>query len=224
MFRIVASLALSIFLAAFHGPIQKQANEPGSLIPGTPNLRVELGLNTAGEVKLLQVYRGQQLIQALDVCTAGPVARTKTAGTLATADYNFDGFPDLALQVTGEKDNNLFCVWLFDPKQQLFEPSPQLSQLTDPVPDAESRTVISTKYGTCPYCYERQEFQWSGAQLNLVRDESLVMDSLAVGSGECEYIRTIKQRKNGKLREVDRRRATSMGHRCTDGWIDDAGT
>lgn len=223
MFRIVTSLSLILFLISFHVRAQQPLEGPGSPIPGTPNLRVELGLNTAGEVKSLQVYRGQQLLQALDVCTANPVARTKTAGTLATADYNFDGFPDLALQVTGAKDNNLFCVWLFDPKQQRFEPSPQLSQLTDPVPDAKSRTIISTKYGACPYCYERQEFQWSVTQLNLVLDKTLVMDSLAVGSGECDYIRTVKKRKKGEMREVDRRRSTAMGARCTEDWIGEPG-
>lgn len=200
------------------------AQQPDVSIPGMPELRVELGLNATGQIESLLVYQGQQLMQTLEVCTAGPVALTYPAGSLAMADYNFDGFSDLALQVTAEKDNKHFCVWLFDPQQKRFKASSQLSRLTNPIPDPKNRTVVSTKYEACAYCYEKQEFRWSGKQLEMVRQESLTMDPLANGSGGCDYVLTVKRRKHGEMRETGRDRTTSFGAPCPDSfWHDRIG-
>ncbi|HEY6971991.1 MAG TPA: hypothetical protein VJA94_22460 [Candidatus Angelobacter sp.] len=205
MFDVVSALLLSLSLFL---------QEPGATIPGLPNWSVALGLNPQGRVQSLLVYKGQQLAQTLDVCTEEPVARADPVGTMATADFNFDGFFDLALQVASEKSNQRFCVWLFDSQTRQFEASSQLSQLTNPVADPKTRTVVSTTFLRCTYCYERQEFRWSGKQLELIREQSLTMDPLSVGTGGCQFILTVKERKNGEMQETSRERANSFGTRC----------
>jgi hypothetical protein len=223
MFRIVTVFLGCMFLPPlFHmtpgegsGVAQQRESVRGTSLPGMPEIGIELGLNTRGNIESLLVYHFQQQVQTLNLCTDEPVKREKQVGTLASADFNFDGFSDLALQVTEEKkNNNTFCVWLYDPSSQRFAASPQLSQLTNPVPDPKSRTVVSTKYPPCPYCYERQFFKWSGDQLELVREESLTMDSLAIGVGGCDYVHTVKEAKDGQMRQVSRDRTNALGAPC----------
>jgi hypothetical protein len=218
---MVVAFAGSVLLALFQAvggegldPDQQSPGVRGSPMPGLPNIGVELGLNRAGRVESLLVYQGQQQVQTLEVCTEEPVLRQGKVGSLATADYNFDGYPDLALQVTDVKDNSTFCIWLFDPGTQRFLASSQLSQLVNPVPDPKTRTVVSTKYPRCPSCHEKQVFRWSQGQLELVRYESLTLDPLAVGYGGCDYVHTVKELKDGRMKETDRERTNSFGARC----------
>jgi hypothetical protein len=222
MFRIMTMFLGCMLLPALVHIAPKESRDAGqqpegvrgSPMPGLPNIGVELGLNTRGSVESLLVYQGQQQVQTLNLCTDEPVKRENKVGSLASADYNFDGFSDLALQVTAEKGNDSFCVWLYDPRTQRFTASSQLSQLTNPVPDPKNRTVVSTKYPACPYCYERQSFKWSGEQLELVRYESLTMDSLAIGVGGCDYVHTVKEAKDGQMRQVNRDRTNALGGPC----------
>ena len=209
MFAMIASLLLGMFLSQ-----QEAAGVRGTPMPGLPNIGVELGLNPSGEIQSLLIYHGQQLTQTLNVCTDGPVSRNHPSGSLATADYNFDGSSDLALQVTADKKSQRFCVWLFDPQQQRFELSTQLSDLTNPIPNAKTRTVVATTFAPCLYCYDKQEFRWSGKELELVQEDSMTADPLGVGSGGCNFIRTVKKRKNGEMQETSRERTDSFGNRC----------
>ena len=223
MIRIIMAFIVCTLLPGMLGvlPQQRQGAAPqpesvrGTSLPGLPEIGIELGLNPRGNVESLLVYHFQQQVQTLNVCTDEPVKRENKVGSLASADFNFDGYSDVALQVTaGKKNNDTFCVWLYDPGSQRFTASPQLSQLTNPVPDPKTRTVVSTKYPGCPYCYERQFFRWSGDQLELVRDESLTMDALAVGVGGCDYVHTVNEMKNGKMRQVSRDSTNALGGPC----------
>jgi hypothetical protein len=194
---------------------QQPQSVRGSPLPSLPGIGIELGLNPRGNIESLLVYHFQQQVQTLSLCTEEPVKREKQVGTLASADFNFDGFSDLALQVTEDKkNNNTFCVWLYDPGTQRFVASPQLSQLTNPVPDPKTHMVASTKYPGCPYCYDRQFFKWSGDQLEPAREESLYMDTLAIGVGGCDYVRTVKEEKDGRLRQVSKDRTNALGGPC----------
>src|SRR5215831_10737585 len=100
MLEVLSTLLLSLFLFPQEPPMG-----PGTPIPGLPSWSVALGLNPQGRVQSLLVYKGQQLVQTLDVCTDEPVARTDSVGSMATADFNFDGFYDLALQLSAEQSN-----------------------------------------------------------------------------------------------------------------------
>lgn len=222
MIRIIMAFIACTLLSGLFSVLPQQsqnaAQQPesvrGTSLPGLPEIGIELGLNTRGNVESLLVYHFQQQVQTLNVCTEEPVKRENKVGSLASADFNFDGYSDVALQVTeGKKNNDTFCVWLYDPGSQRFTASSQLSQLTNPVPDPKTQTVVSTKYPGCPYCYDRQYFKWSGGQLQLVRGESLTMDALAVGVGGCDYVKTVKELKDGKMRE-NRDRTNALGAPC----------
>jgi hypothetical protein len=193
---------------------QQPAAARGYPMPGLPNIGIELGLNTAGSVESVLVYEGQNRVQTLNVCTEEPVKREKQVGSLATADYNFDGYSDLALQVKADKNNNMFCVWLFDPQERRFSASSELDELVNPIPDPKTQTVVSTKYPACAYCYEKQIFRWSGGQLELVKSESLIMDALAVGMGGCSYVHTVKELRGGEMKQIDRARTNALGAPC----------
>ncbi len=220
MSRIMMTIAGGVFLAALFQATwgteagQQSADVRGTPMPGLPGIGVELGLNTAGRIESLLVYQGQQQVQTLDVCTDEPVARQGKVGSLATADYNFDGYSDLALQVTEVKDNRTFCVWLFDSGTQRFVASSQLSQLINPVPDPKTGTVVSTRYPGCPSCYEKQVFGWSQGQLGEVRYESLTLDPLSIGYGGCDYVHTVKELKDGRMKETERERVNRLGAPC----------
>jgi hypothetical protein len=193
---------------------QEAAQVRGYPMPGLPDIGIELGLNTAGSVESLLVYEGQKRVQTLNVCTEEPVKREKQVGSLATADYNFDGYSDLALQVKAEKNNNMFCIWLFDPQERRFSASSELSQLVNPIPDPKTQTVVAERLLACAYCYEKQTFRWSGGQMELVKSESLVLDALAVGVGGCNYVLTVKELKDGEMKQTNRERANALGTSC----------
>jgi hypothetical protein len=220
MFRLMTVLIAGLLALAGTTPDEvpdagsQSAEVRGYPMPGLPNIGIELGLNTAGNVESVLVYEGQKRVQTLNVCTEEPVKREKQVGSLATADYNFDGYSDLALQVKTDKNNNMYCIWLFDPQEHRFTASSELDQLVNPIPDPKTQTVVSQKYMACAYCYEKQVFRWSGGQLELVKSESLVMDSLAVGMGGCNYVLTRKELKGGEMKQTDRERTNALGAPC----------
>jgi hypothetical protein len=74
--------------------------------------------------------------------------------------------------------------------------------------------VVSEKNLACAYCYEKQTFRWSGGRLELVKSESLVLDSLSVGAGGCDYVLTVKDLKGGEMKQTNRERANALGTPC----------
>ena len=95
-------------------------NVQGTPIPGVVGYGVELGLDVSGNVAALLVYQGTTVAQELVACTPQPVPRDGDVGTIATTDFNFDGYGDLLLQVSSQDKNAMFCVWLFDPKTKQY--------------------------------------------------------------------------------------------------------
>lgn len=218
---IITLVGCAFLIGSFHKPqimgqqpVQPTQSVRGTSLPGLPEIGIELGLNTRGSIESLLVYHFQQEVQTLNLCTEEPVKRENKVGSLASADFNFDGYSDVALQVTeGKNNNDTFCIWLYDPSTQHFVASPQLSQLTNPAPDPKTHTVAATKYPGCPYCYDRQYFKWTGDQLELVREESVTMDAMAVGVGGCDYVKSVKELKDGKMRD-NRDRTNALGTPC----------
>jgi len=107
---VSAMLAATSLPAANSGAPQQSPGVTGSPIPGVAGYGVELGLDPAsGKVLELLVYRGQKQVQALKVCTPEPVPRESPVGTMDTADYNFDGHGDLALETAFKQGNASYC-------------------------------------------------------------------------------------------------------------------
>ena len=219
MLIVATTLAAASLLAANPGTPQQSPGVTGSPIPGEPGYGVDLGLDpTSGKILELLVYQGQKQVQALKVCTGEAVPRESPVGTMDTADYNFDGHGDLALETAFKQGNALYCIWLFDPKTKQFEASPQLSQLTNPRPDPKTRTVISSSKGGCIGCSKQETYRWSKGQLIPVREETVTQTDLGTSTGgDCGWLRTVKEEKNGKMVFVSRDQINSLGVVCLPG-------
>ncbi len=189
----------------------------GDPIPGVAGYGVNLGLDTAGNVAALLVYKGTNVSQELVSCTSQAVPRDGNVGTMASADLNFDGFGDLLLQVSSKDKNATYCVWLFDPRTQKYVASPELSQLVNLAADPKTQTVTSNVGTGCfGSCYHNQTYKWEHGTLTLVRDESITGNITAPSSASqgCAYVKSVKVMKKGKLTEVSRDTVNSMGVIC----------
>lgn len=208
---LLAVISLSTTLLLAQSP-----SVTGSPIPGMPGYGVDLGLDPkSGEIVELLVYHGTQQSQALKVCTPNPVPRSNPVGTMDTADYNFDGHYDLALETAFSKGNASYCIWLYNPKTGRFEFSQALSALTNTQPDANTHTVISYTKGNCDICFRRETYRWSKGQLVPVREESIVPADLGLQlPGGCGWLKTVREEKNGKMQFVSRDQVNDMGQTC----------
>ncbi len=214
--------SLTMFLAVFclvqgTAVAQKISNVEGNPIPGVPGYGVTLGLNGPGDVAALLVYHGTDIAQELVTCTPQPVPRSGNIGTIATTDFNFDGYGDLLLQVSSKNDNAMFCIWLFDPKTKQYVASPALSQLVNPTVDPKTKTVIAHKNLDCGSCYDQQSYTWNDGQLTMIRQETLTENIYAPTAGYtggCSFVRSIKELRNGQLIETSRDRVNAVGTRC----------
>jgi hypothetical protein len=198
------------------GAPQSQPGVTGSPIPGLPGYGVDLGLDPAsGKIVELLVYRGQKQVQALKVCTAEAVPRESPVGTMDTADYNFDGHYDLALETGFKQGNATYCIWLYNPKTKRFVASPQLSQLINVRPDPKTKTVISSSKGDCVGCSKQETYRWAKGQLIPVREVTVTQTEMGVSNGgDCGWLRTVKEEKNGKMVFVGRDQVDSLGQVC----------
>jgi hypothetical protein len=209
-------VAVSFLVAKPNSQAQTLPAVSGDAIPGEAGYGVELGLDPAsGKILELLVYRGQRQVQALKVCTPEPVLREIPVGNIYYTDYNFDGHSDLALETAFKQGNASYCIWLFNPKTRRFEASKQLSQLTNPSPDAKTHTVVSYSKGECPPCYHRESYRWSKGQLIPVREESVTPAELGLQlPGGCGWLHTVKEEKNGKMVFVSRSQVNALGQDC----------
>lgn len=209
-------LSVIFLLLAMPLSIQQSSSDApqGSPIPGMANFSAALGLNPAGNIQGLLVYQDNKLVQTLNVCTEEPVPRESNVGSIDTADYNFDGYPDLALKVSALNKNEKFCIWLFDPKTRRYVPSPELSQMTNLRPDPKDQTVYSYTNEACMRCYEKRVYRWSNGQLAPVRVESQTEDPLMPPNSSCRWVRTVQEAKGERLVETERKRINDNGVPC----------
>jgi len=182
-----------------------------------PDVSFGYALNNEGAIRQIIVYRNNHQIQALDSCTGQDVPREKGLGELTREDFNFDGYQDLMMLVAfdAQTRNSSYCIWLYDPNTQTFVFSEELSQLTNPRPNPNNRTVVARKNMMCSeQCYVQETYEWSGVHLKPVREESLAEDPTVPTVSTCRYVRTIKTDENGKLAETSRERVNTGGVMC----------
>jgi hypothetical protein len=194
----------------------------GQSVP-PPQFHFGFALDDAGKIRQVLVYRDDQQVQALDRCTGEDVPRENGVGELSRADYNFDGYLDITLRVSfdPQMENSSYCIWLFDPQTQRFVLSPQLSHMTNPQPDPETKLVLARKNADCMgHCYVQEAYSWSLGQLKLVREDSEDEDLVVSPISQCRWVHTVKVEKNGQLKEIDRQRVDAGGVMCEPHAVD----
>src|SRR5579884_2957003 len=164
----------------------RAADQPAS---SYPPYHFQYGLDSAGNIVQLLVYRGDQQVQSLNVCTNSPVPRSGNLGGVTHEDFNFDGYPDVAMLVsTDRSSDNSYCIWLYDPATRRFVFSPDLSRLTNPQPDPATQTVTSRKNEGCSgLWFDAETFRWSGGRLQPLKEVSQSQDITVVPNANCSF-------------------------------------
>lgn len=204
--------------------LQKNWSAAAQSTPASvPELHFDYAIDAGGAIRQVLVNRGNGQVQALDSCTGQDVPRANGLGELSREDFNFDGYPDLMMRVAfdPQTNNSSYCIWLYDPKTQTFVLSDELSQLTNPWPDPNNKTVLARKNVLCSeQCYVQETYAWSNGHLEPVREESLTEDSVVTPMSDCRWVWEVKKEKNGKLVDIDRERVDSGGVMCEPhfGW------
>jgi hypothetical protein len=202
----------------------------GSPIPGLVGFTLKEALDSGSDIDRLVVFHNGEQTQSLDICTGNPVPHKGPPsdaelmsglkgelGSISVGDFNFDNYPDLAMLVSFDEknDNRKYCVWLFSPQTQRFVLSPELSQLTNPVPDPATNTIISNKNEDCAgQCYERETYRWSNGQLIPVKYVAQSEDPVLSPTVDCRFVRTVKEEKDGRLVSMGRQRVDIGGVPC----------
>jgi len=218
----VAAIAISP-AAQDRATQQKKPSAPaGQAQPAPPQFGFDYALDGEGKIRQVLVSRDSQQIQALDSCRGQDIPRENGLGELAREDFNFDGYPDLVMRASFDPGtrNSTYCIWLYDPKAQRFVLSEELSKLTNPQADPNTKTVISRKNGICMgHCFDEISYTWSEGHLKPMREESESEDTALPPTEDCRYVHSLKQEKNGRLVETMRQRVDPGGILCEPHWF-----
>ena len=182
-----------------------------------PLMTFDYALDSQGKIRQVLVYRNSQQVQALNGCTGQAVPHGNGLGELGRADFNFDGYLDLMMQVAFDprSENSSYCIWLYDSKTHTFALSEVLSHLTNPTPDPVSKTIVARRNILCAgRCYEQDTYRWTNGHLEPVREESLTEDPLVSPENVCRYVWALKKEKNSKMVEIKRERVDPGGVMC----------
>ncbi len=163
-------------------------------------------LDSAGGIQQIKVLRNGRQLQLLDSCTGQSVPHQNGLGELAREDFNFDGYPDLVMRATTDREeNSTYCIWLFDPAAQQFALSEGLSALPNPTPEPSSKTIVSRKNEDCAGgCYDEGTYSWKNGELVLVREDWQREDPTVGPTRECRFVRGGEKRKDGRMVPIGR--------------------
>ncbi len=138
-------------------------------------------LNDSSTVTGVSVFRegGSTPLQTLPMCGHDlPFQLLKEGDAdrelVKHAGLNFDGFEDLELlqYYVPHLGKNLYCVYLWDSKTERFVYSPEISDIGDPVPHPENKTLTSHEDWQGGE-YQDSTYRWKGDKLELIEQNGL---------------------------------------------------
>lgn len=179
--------------------------------PGGNAFRFQVGLNKAGHVAGVSVFReGESTpFQVLPKCASldlpEPVNEDWEAYEVSTllthADLNFDGFEDLELLTyyVPHLDKKLYCIYLWDDKTGRFRYSNALSELAvNPLPHPENKTI--KMHEDWPGgLWTESTYRWNGVKPELIEQNSLRGDGRLLSNETCGFNFTCSRLVNGKM-------------------------
>ncbi|WP_322048153.1 XAC2610-related protein [Paraburkholderia sp. J67] len=124
---------------------------------------------TSSHVSAILLYRQNHLVQELPTDSRG----TCSLFIPEVIDANFDGWPDLRIQLgQGAGPNEAYQTWLFDPNAQRLVDAPRsLQDVLSPVFDPAHRMVWSEVRASC--CeYGLTTYRWQKGELKEIEAQS----------------------------------------------------
>lgn len=158
-------------------------------------LRGNAEYNTIDQIEITKGVESKILVQKLEAGMGEPPPRS--GNFFGAQDMNFDGYKDIRLMSWwGATGNTGYTYWLFDPSKNIFVENTDLSSLSNPTPELQSKTIATHSVGGmagCIYNNGTYKFDENG-KLILIRSEK--QDWVEETKS---FIKTISELKDGKM-------------------------
>ncbi len=158
-------------------------------------LRGNVEYNTIDQIEITKGIESKILVQKLEAGMGEPPVGG--GNFFGAQDMNFDGYKDIRLMSWwGATGNTGYTYWLFDPSKKVFLENSDLSSLSNPTPELQTKTIATHSVGGmagCIYNNGTYKFDVSG-KLILIRSEK--QDWVEESKS---FIKTISELKDGKM-------------------------
>lgn len=107
---------------------------------------------------------------------------------LKVMDWNFDSYPDLAVRVSSQKNENKQAFLLFNPNNEKFELNEALSKLINPILDRKTKAVIeeTCEKGKAAFCSRKRYKLFDGDYALAQFEKNTCPDTCTYTSAEIE--------------------------------------
>jgi hypothetical protein len=113
---------------------------------------------------------------------------------ISVDDYNFDGYMDIAILVSGAANNTIHTIFLYNPQTKVYDYHEELSEMMGVTIDNEKQLLSSfSKGGHAGAIYYHGQFKWDNGQLTLIYSENQDWDDASQ-----RYIRTTRTLQNSE--------------------------
>lgn len=160
-------------------------------------LRGDVESNTINQIEITTGSGQKLLVQKLEVEGGVDEISHQDTQFFVAEDVNFDGYKDIRLtSFWGATGNTRYTYWLFDPSKNLFVENKRLSELSNPTPDVETKTITTRSVGGMAGCiYDNGIYKFNEkGELVLIREEK--QDWVEASKS---FLKTISQLKDGAM-------------------------
>jgi hypothetical protein len=158
-------------------------------------LKGNVEYNTIDKIEVTRGIESKVLVQTLEAGMGEPPVRG--GNFFGAQDMNFDGYKDIGLiSWWGATGNTGYTYWLFDPSKNIFVENSDLSSLSNPTPELQTKTIATHSVGGmagCIYNNGTYKFDVKG-KLILIRSEKQDYDEASKS-----FVKTIGELKDGKI-------------------------
>ncbi len=158
-------------------------------------LRGNVENNMIDQIETTKGNESKLLVQKIEAGMSEPPPR---GGNFFEAqDINFDGYKDIRLMSWwGATGNTGYRYWLFDPSKNVFVENSDLSSLSNPTPELQTKTITTHSVGGMAGCiYNNATYKFDGdGKLILIRSEK--QDYVEESKS---FVKIIGELKDGKM-------------------------
>jgi hypothetical protein len=205
-----------------HDPNDSRLSYSFPIQTGGPVFRFKVGLNKAGHVTGISVFRAEDAtpFQTLPRCAIIDIPEPTSeeweaygpSELLTHDDLNFDGFEDLELLTYSipHLDKKMYCIYLWDNKAGRFRYSNALSELAvNPAPHPASKTITMHEDWQGGLWTE-STYRWNGARPELIEQNSLLGEGSLKSNQMCRFTFTCSRLVDGTMLTTLNKRVCSL--------------